>query len=135
MKKTFTIGVFGIIFNRKKEVLLCHRRDKDIWNLPGGGLEPGEFITDALTREVKEETGLEVKIVKLVGVYDKVQERDVVFSFVCKVVSGKILLNSEADVIEYFPFDDLPLNIAPKHLRRIKDALNHKKAVIIAKQI
>lgn len=36
MKTLFNIGVFGIILNEKKEILLCHRTDRDIWNLPGG---------------------------------------------------------------------------------------------------
>ena len=38
----FTIGVFGIIIDDKDRVLLCHRRDFDLWNLPGGGVETGE---------------------------------------------------------------------------------------------
>ncbi len=38
----FTIGAFAVIFNKKKEILLCHRRDCNLWNLPGGGVEKGE---------------------------------------------------------------------------------------------
>ncbi len=39
---TFNIGVFAIIFDRKKRILFCHRTDCDLWNLPGGALEKGE---------------------------------------------------------------------------------------------
>ena len=42
MKPQFTIGVFGIIFDEQKRVLLVHRRDYDLWNLPGGVLENAE---------------------------------------------------------------------------------------------
>ena len=50
----FTIGVFAIILDTNKKILLCHRRDYDLWNLPGGGLEDFESPTNAVKREVKE---------------------------------------------------------------------------------
>ena len=52
----FTIGVFGIITDERDRVLLCHRRDFDLWNLPGGRVEAGESPWSALVREVEEET-------------------------------------------------------------------------------
>ncbi|MBE0699228.1 MAG: NUDIX domain-containing protein, partial [Anaerolineaceae bacterium] len=67
----FTIAAFAIIFDAEGRVLLCHRRDMDAWNLPGGGLENGELPTECVIREVTEETGLEVAIERLVGVYGK----------------------------------------------------------------
>ena len=55
MKSQFTIGIFGIIFDEQKRVLLCHRRDYDLWNLSGGGLESGESPWEGLKREVRED--------------------------------------------------------------------------------
>ena len=52
----FTIGVFAIIFDDKNRILFCHRRDHDLWNLPGGRLEKGEAPWKGVIREVKEET-------------------------------------------------------------------------------
>ncbi|MEK7665141.1 MAG: NUDIX domain-containing protein [Patescibacteria group bacterium] len=135
MENYFTIGVFGIIFDKQNRVLLCHRRDYDLWNLPGGGLKSEEFILDGVKREVEEETGLEVEIFKLIGVYDKPQEKDIALSFTCKVVGGKITLNDEADKIEYFDINNLPHNTSPKQVERIKDAFQNLKNVIIKKQI
>jgi 8-oxo-dGTP pyrophosphatase MutT (NUDIX family) len=54
-----SLGAFAIIFDEQNRVLLSHRRDMDLWNLPGGGVESGELPTEAVIREVKEETGLE----------------------------------------------------------------------------
>ena len=78
----WTLGAFAIIFDAESRVLLCHRRDMDAWNLPGGGVERGELPTEAVLREVKEETGLDAAIVRLLGVYGKVDKPNtLVFSF------------------------------------------------------
>jgi 8-oxo-dGTP pyrophosphatase MutT (NUDIX family) len=50
-------------------ILLIHKIDNDLWALPGGGHDAGERITDTAVREVKEETGLDVEILRLVGTY------------------------------------------------------------------
>lgn len=130
MQAQFTIGIFGIIFDKQKRVLLCHRRDYDLWNLPGGGLETGESPWDGLKREIKEETGLEVEIIKLGGVYSKPDKNEVVLSFVCKVISGSLTLNDEADKIEYFDVANIPKNTSQKQVERIKDVLNSAEPVM-----
>lgn len=130
MKPQFTIGIFGIIFDEQKRVLLCHRRDYDLWNLPGGTMENGESPWDGLKWEVKEETGLEIEISKLAGVYSKPDKNEVVFSFICQKVGGEIMLNDEADKIEFFEMDKLPPNTSPKQVERIRDAItNDGKAI------
>ena len=116
-------GGFGVIFDKKKRVLLCHRRDMDLWNLPGGGLNKNELPCEGVRREVKEETGLNVEIIQLSNVYFKPKEKEKVFCFICKIRSGKIRINEEADKIQYFEFKNLPLNTAKSHIQRISDAL------------
>ena len=104
-------------------VLLCHRRDLNVWNLPGGGVESGELPNEAVVREVQEETGLEVVIERLVGIYGKVYKRDdLVFTFICRVVGGELFLTDEADECKYFPVDEIPPDTIPKHIERIQDA-------------
>ncbi len=126
----FTIGTFAIIFNEQGQVLLSHRRDMDAWNLPGGGLEPGELPDQGVRREVREETGLEVVTERLVGVYGKPGRNELVFAFVCRVVGGELSLTSEADGNCYFSTDPLPSNTLLKHAERILDALeNDEKPV------
>jgi len=134
MKPQFTIGTFGIIFDDKSRVLLCHRRDYDLWNLPGGTLEPAEAPWDGAKREVKEETGLEVEISRLIGVYSKEGKNDIAFAFACKVLGGAITLNEEADKIEYFALDKLPPNTVPKQVERIKDAAQNLDQVVLRVQ-
>ncbi len=119
---TFSLGAFAIIFDEQGRVLLCHRRDMDIWNLPGGGVESGELPTDAAAREVLEETGLEVVVERLVGVYGKFSRDELVFTFTCQVVGGELTETDESDACEYFPVDSIPAKTTPKHVERILDA-------------
>jgi ADP-ribose pyrophosphatase YjhB (NUDIX family) len=116
-------GAFGVIFDADRRVLLCHRRDIDAWNLPGGGVEAGESPWDATVREVREEVGLDVEIVRLTGVYWKPRTAEVVFNFECRIASGSPTTSDEADDVRYFSLDELPPNTAPKQVERIHDAL------------
>jgi len=133
MKTNFTIGVFAVIFDEQKRVLLCHRRDYDLWNFPGGGLSINEAPWEGVIREVKEETGLDVRVVRLAGIYSKKNSTDIVFSFLCQVVGGEMTLTDEADRIEYFSSENMPKNTSPKHVERIKDILEAKDETLIMK--
>lgn len=119
----FKIGVFAIIFDQKDQILLCHRRDYDLWNLPGGGLEKGESPWQGVVREVKEETGLDVEVERLSGIYYKPKKDEIVFSFVCKIIGGEITLTNEADQINYFDVNNFPQNVSPKQKERAQDSL------------
>ena len=130
----FTLGSFAIIFDAQSRVLLCHRRDMDAWNLPGGGVESGELPTEAVIREVKEETGLDVAIERLVGVYGKADKDELVFAFVCRPVGGKLSTTEESSACEYFKIGQLPPNTAPKQVERIHDALDPQAPPVFRRQ-
>ncbi len=130
----FSIGAFAVILDRQRRALLCHRRDLDLWNLPGGGVESGELPTEAVVREVKEETGLDVAVDRLVGVYGKTDKDELVFAFVCHIVGGKIAVTDEADKCEYFEVECIPSNTAPKHVGRIHDALDSAVQPVFRRQ-
>lgn len=126
-KAKFTVGCFVFIFDEQQRVLMCHRRDKDLWNLPGGGLESGEAPWEGAIREAKEETGLVVEITKLADVSAKTGKDELVFSFLCKVIGGEITLNEEADKIEYFATDKLPANMSLKQRERMMEVVSKKE--------
>lgn len=119
----FRIGVGAVITNERGEVLLCRRTDYDLWNLPGGGMEPGEAPWEAAVREAREEIGVEVEVTGLVGLYFKPDADELYAAFRCKIVGGELELTDEADAIEYFSADDLPENLSPRQVERIQDAL------------
>jgi 8-oxo-dGTP diphosphatase len=118
-----TIGAYAVIFDAERRVLLCHRRDFDAWNLPGGGVEEGESPWDAAIRETREEVCLDIEIVRLTGLYWKAQRRDLIFNFEGRVVSGVPATSDEADAVAFFAADQLPPNTAPLQVERIRDAL------------
>lgn len=129
-KSCFTIAAFAVILDELDRVLLCHRRDMDMWNLPGGGVESGEIPTEAVVREVKEETGLEVVIEKLTGIYGKQYKDELVFTFICRIVGGEPTPTSESSDNQFFAIDSLPANTIPKHIERINDAkLDHPQPI------
>jgi ADP-ribose pyrophosphatase YjhB (NUDIX family) len=130
----FSIGAFAIIFDEHDRVLLGHRRDLDVWNLPGGGVESGELPTEAVVRETKEETGLDVVVERLVGVYGKADKDDLVFAFACRVVGGRLSVTDEADESRYFKVENIPSNTAPRQVERIHDAINLSEQPIFRRQ-
>ena len=98
----YNIGAFVVMFDKKGRGLLCHRRDMDIWNLPGGRVENGKLPDEAAIRETREETGLMVKIKDLVGIYGKPHRDELVFVFIEKVVGGKLKVTAESDESCYY---------------------------------
>jgi ADP-ribose pyrophosphatase YjhB (NUDIX family) len=116
-------GAFGVIFDDERRVLLCHRRDMDAWNLPGGLVEDGESPWDAVVREVREEVCLDTEVRRLTGLYWKPETSELVFNFECVVIRGRPGTSDEADDVRYFAFGELPPNTAPKQVERISDAL------------
>jgi ADP-ribose pyrophosphatase YjhB (NUDIX family) len=130
----FRIGVFALIFDDQGRILLGHRRDTNWWNLPGGGMELGETVDEAVRREVREETDLEVEVERLVGVYSKPQKQEVVLTFRCHITGGTLQPTEETSESRFFPPDAIPANTLPKHRQRIEDALLNQCAAIIRAQ-
>ena len=130
----FRIGVSALIFEEGR-VLLAHRRDINWWNLPGGGMEQGETIEEAVIREVREETGLEVTVDRLVGVYSKPQKQEVVLTFHCRRMGGTLTETEESRACRYFAPHELPSNTLPKHRQRVEDALLNQPQAIIRNQL
>ena len=62
-------SVTAIVTDDAGRILMVHRTDNDLWSVPGGAMDIGESISEAVVREVKEETGVDVEVTGLVGIY------------------------------------------------------------------
>lgn len=120
-------AVFGVVFNEdRSEVLLIKRRDIPVWVFPGGGLDQGETPEEGAVREVLEETGFEVRIVRKIAEYLPVNwMTQFTHVFECRHVQGALTLGSETKDIRFFPLNQLP-PLPPPYDRWIQDAIaNH----------
>lgn len=132
----FRIGVFAVI-ERDGRYLLAHRSEIDWWNLIGGGLEYEETVEQGLSREVREEVGAEVEIIRLVGVYSKPRKREIVLTFLCRLAehSPEPTTSPEATEVGWFAPSALPENFLPKHRERLEDALLGRSEAIMRAQL
>lgn len=109
------------------QVLLTKRADLEVWTLPGGGVEMGESVAEAAIREAREETGLEVELVRLVGIYliPHWGGGDHHGALFVGRPGGGTLRPQESEVIEerYFDPQSLPEPLVWWQRQRIHDAL------------
>lgn len=132
----FRVAVNAVI-ERDGCALLARRRDIGWWNLPGGGVEPGESVTEGLQREMREEIGAEVEIVRLAGVYSKPQKSEVVLVFLCRLCADQEQApqtTEEVSELGWFPPSALPPDTLPKHRQRVADALAGQCEAILREQ-
>ncbi|GHO45605.1 hypothetical protein KSX_37680 [Ktedonospora formicarum] len=98
-------------------------------------MELGETLEVTVRREVLEETGLQVEVERLVGVYSKPQKQEIVLSFLCRITGGQLTSTAESRECRFFSPDALPSNTLPKHRQRISDALLNKERALIRDQL
>jgi ADP-ribose pyrophosphatase YjhB (NUDIX family) len=119
------------------KILLTQRDDFETWILPSGGVEDGESLAQAAIRETKEETGLDVELTGLVGVYSRISNMAPVHAilFTAKPVGGEIKCQEgETIAVEWFAFDELPSPLSAGHKRRIEDALAGASGVAVLQE-
>ena len=129
------VGASALIFDEAREkILMTQRSDNSRWCLPGGGMDPGESASETCIREVIEETGLEVRVIRLIGVYTTpdmlIEYRDgnkiqpVTFSFEAEVTGGELGLSDETIDFGWYTVAEIDaMDTLEHHLTRIHDAV------------
>ncbi len=129
------VGVGAVIVERGR-VLLVRRGQpplKDRWSLPGGVVELGETVREAAAREAREETGLHVEVMQLLGVFDRVIRDDagrtqyhyVLVDFLCHKAGGELKAAGDALDARWFARDELAaLQLAADTQKLIEDAMD-----------
>lgn len=121
------------------KILLTKREDYEVWCLPGGSVEDGESLAEAGIREAKEETGLDVELTRLVGVYSRlgggIRDGHVVV-YAARPIGGELTTQPNETIdVAYFPFDQLPNELLFGHRQRISDAINHVTGVSVRQEL
>ena len=129
-------AVSAVVSDNTGRVLLQRRSDNELWSVPGGAIEVGESVLDALRREVLEETGFEVEPDRLIGVYsspayviaydDGEVRQQFSLAFACHTTGGALRKSSESLEVAWFSPEDLSsLAMSAGAIRRIDDFLQH----------
>lgn len=136
------LGCSAIIFSSdKKSILLTKRSDNGQWCLPGGRMEAGESAKEACARETYEETGLEIEVVRLLGVYsdpnrlvvypDGKRIQIVALSFEGVIKGGELRASDETTDWGYYTIEEARrMEMLAGHLERIEDAYAWTATVI-----
>jgi 8-oxo-dGTP diphosphatase len=111
------VGVGAIAIDHGR-VLLVERGTeplKGVWSLPGGVVEAGEYLKDAVRREMREETGLEIEPLTIVEIFERIM-RDaegraeyhyVLVDYLCRVIGGELCASSDAARAAWVPRAEL----------------------------
>jgi ADP-ribose pyrophosphatase YjhB (NUDIX family) len=142
--KAIVVDEGRILLNR------CTSRFGEYYALPGGGQNPGETLTDAVTRELLEETGYQVKPMRLSGIYERISERPgedddklchkIYFIFVCRLLSGEAAPPTEHDRFQigltWVNIKDIPTcNLFPHAIRdNIQAMLSFGETIFIGSE-
>jgi len=107
----------AVIF-RNNKILLVHENN-GTWSLPGGWCDVLESVKSNTEKEVREETGLNVKAVKIISIQDRNKHNKPIYAYgvckifvLCEVINGKFVENIETTEMRYFSLQDLPHNLA-----------------------
>lgn len=109
---TPVVAVGAIVFDEAGRVLLVQRGRPPgvgLWTVPGGKLEPGETLAQAVAREVREETGLVVEVGPLACVVERMAEsyHFVILDYLARVIGGALLAGDDAHAARFADADDL----------------------------
>ncbi|MYX59382.1 NUDIX domain-containing protein [Streptomyces sp. SID8382] len=120
------MSVAGVIVDDAGRALLIKRRDNGKWEPPGGVLERGETIPDALQREVLEETGIKIALpATLTGVYKNMTGLIVSMVFRCEAIDGAPTTGAETRALRWVTRDEVTELADEAYAIRVLDALDN----------
>jgi 8-oxo-dGTP diphosphatase len=125
IQRPHSVSVAGVIIDDRGRALLMQRRDNGHWEPPGGVLEAGETIPDALQREVLEETGIKIALpATLTGVYKNMTGLIVSLVFRCEAIDGALATGEETRALRWVTRDEVSELADEAYAIRVLDAMD-----------
>ena len=129
MNYTHFVSVAGLVTNNNGDILLI-KSPKRGWEYPGGMVEPGETFQEALLREVKEESGIDVEITGFFGLCKNIEKDVVNIDFACKAVGGQLTTSDESSEVLWVKREDaLGMITFPLTRKRLENMLSESNRV------
>ena len=119
---THSVSVTGVVTDETEQVLVIQRRDNGHWEPPGGVLELGETFEQGVQREVLEETGVQVTVDRLTGVYKNMKRGIVALVYRCSIKAGRPRTSTEATSVRWIDKDQIDVLMSPAYAARVHDA-------------
>ena len=131
MEYTHFVSVAALVTNDLGQILLVKSPWRG-WEYPGGLIEPGETFQEALHREIREESGVEIEITGFVGICKNI-ERDIVnIDFTARYVGGELRTSEEStEVIWASPEEALDLITFPLTRKRLENMLSGREEAVL----
>lgn len=117
-----SVSVAGVVRDTADRVLVIRRSDNGRWEPPGGVLELNETFEDGVRREIAEETGVEVAVDELSGVYKHIPRGVVALVFRCRAVGGVARATEEAREVRWITHAEIGEYLDPVFAIRVFDA-------------
>ncbi|MCU6713047.1 NUDIX hydrolase [Paenibacillus sp. J5C_2022] len=118
------VSAAAIVLNEKNELLLI-KGPRRGWEMPGGQVEEGESLSQAAIRETKEESGIDIEIIKFCGLFQNVRNSICNTLFLAKPVGGELIVSTESLESGFFPIIEALEKVEWKDFRqRIEYCLN-----------
>ena len=106
MEHNHFVSVAGLVINDSEEVLLVRSPNRG-WEYPGGMVESGESLSEALIREIKEETGYDAEIIGFIGICKNIQKDIINIDFACRWVGGELATSEESIDVKWIKKDEV----------------------------
>jgi ADP-ribose pyrophosphatase YjhB (NUDIX family) len=131
---SLVVGSSAVVVDDEGRILLQRRTDSGNWALPGGAMDIGEAFAQSAIREVKEETGFDVRIERIVGIYsdpehvfaydDGEVRQEFSICLACTIIGGELAVSHESTDVRFVPLAKVSdLEIHPSIRKRIDDYL------------
>ena len=131
MEPNHFISVAAMVTNDKGEILLVKSPWRG-WEYPGGLIEPGETFQEALHREVREESGVEIEITGFVGICKNIERNIVNIDFTARYLSGELRTSEEStEVIWATPEEALELITFPLTRKRLQNMMAGREEAVL----